>query len=291
MVSQTLHYTDHAGAEPAMVFIHGFTCDGGDWENQIQWCRDNGRRAITVDLRGHGRSRRFESGFDAKTMGGDVVDVLRTLGVESAVAVGHSMGCRVASETALQAPDIVEGAALVDGGRLARGDPEEAVESGRAAVELAGFAESVQSLFGSMFLPGADENRKRRILERAQEMPPDIGTELYLSILRWDAAEFERRYKSLSVPVQIIQSMHRDESRQMIPVAPGTIIDWHNDIVSCGVDAEFELVTDCGHFTMIEAPDEVNASLERLLDRTKKDEQTTYKGPRAATNQLLIGAL
>ncbi|KAL7547367.1 hypothetical protein ACHAWF_010684 [Thalassiosira exigua] len=176
MSTQPIHYTDHVGAEPALVFVHGFTCDGGDWENQIKWCRRNGRRAIAVDLRGHGQSKRFDSKLDMKTMGSDVVEILKNLGIKSAIAVGHSMGCLVASEVALQAPDVVEGLALVDGIRIARGNPKEAVENGRAMIKLLGYAEFVQSLFDSMFLPGAVVDGKQRILDRANELPSDIGT-------------------------------------------------------------------------------------------------------------------
>ena len=35
------------------------------------------------------------------------------------------------------------------------------------------------------------------------------------------------------------------------------------------MNAEFDLVADCGHFTMLESPEVVNASIERLHERTK----------------------
>jgi hypothetical protein len=33
------------------------------------------------------------------------------------------------------------------------------------------------------------------------------------------------------------------------------------------VDAEFDLVVDCGHFTMLDKPEVVNTNIERLLER------------------------
>jgi hypothetical protein len=36
------------------------------------------------------------------------------------------------------------------------------------------------------------------------------------------------------------------------------------------VKAEFDLVADCGHFSMLDQPEVVNAGIERLHERTKK---------------------
>ena len=38
--------------------------------------------------------------------------------------------------------------------------------------------------------------------------------------------------------------------------------------------AEFDLVADCGHFTMLDKPEVVNASIDRLHERTKAEQQT-----------------
>jgi len=39
-------------------------------------------------------------------------------------------------------------------------------------------------------------------------------------------------------------------------------------LTTLGVDAEFDLVVDCGHFTMLDKPSEVvNTNIERLLER------------------------
>ena len=40
------------------------------------------------------------------------------------------------------------------------------------------------------------------------------------------------------------------------------------------MNAEFELVADCGHFSMLDKPEVVNASIERLHERTKAEQQT-----------------
>lgn len=209
-----------------------------------------------------------------ETMGGDVVSLLRHLGVNSAVVAGHSMGMRVAVEVALQAPDIVTGVALVDGNRRkAPGeDPDDVVAKCQATMEQIGYAKLVEFIFGPMFQPGAptDEKQKKEyIMNRARALPSGVGTDAILSCLRWDVADFDRCYGQLAVPLLVIQSTHEHNDGGRVPVTADMDIEWHRDVKACcGDNAEFELVTECcGHFTMLDAPDVVNASLGRLLAR------------------------
>ena len=273
MPTQLIHYTDYSGVEPAIVLIHGFTCDVSDWDHQVKWCRDNGRRVITLDPRGHGQSNYFKSASNMTTMGSDVATLLQHLSVRSAIIVGHSMGTRVATEVALQIPDVIVGVALVDGSRKARGDPSEAIADFLAKIGQIGLADYTQIMFDSMFLPGEDEVQKKCTMERARARPSDIGMDAILSLLRWDAVDFDRCYGRLDVPVQVIQSSHKNNSGERIPITADMSIDWHREIEACGVNAEFEMVTECGHFTMLDAPDSVNASLERLLARIEEVER------------------
>ena len=261
-----LHHTDHAGNEPAVVLIHGMACDGSDWDAQVAYFRGRGQRVITVDLRGHGQSMQIERDFNMPSMGGDVAALLKHLKVRAAILAGHSMGCRVATETALQLPEVVRGVALVDGSRFAKGDADAAVASRRAVIERLGFAEYMEANFDSMFLPGADAATKARIVERARQRPAAIGTEVMLSMVHWDAANFETKYATLKIPVQVIQSTHI-ANKQRVPVTNEMPIEWHEDLLACGVAAEFERVPDCGHFTMIDTPGAVNGCLDELLAR------------------------
>lgn len=58
-----------------------------------------------------------------------------------------------------------------------------------------------------------------------------------------------------------------------MPVTHDTFIEWHRELEDCGVNAEFDLVADCGHFSMLDKPEVVNA-IERLHERTKAEQQT-----------------
>jgi non-heme chloroperoxidase len=50
-----LYYEDHGSGQP-MVLIHGYPLDGHSWEKQVPVLLDAGKRVITYDRRGFGKS-------------------------------------------------------------------------------------------------------------------------------------------------------------------------------------------------------------------------------------------
>eukprot|EP00984_Skeletonema_dohrnii_P003534 scaffold1189_cov122-Skeletonema_dohrnii-CCMP3373.AAC.6 len=265
---QLIHHTDYPGAEPAIVFVHGFTCDEADWAYQVKHFGVVGQRIITLDLPGHGKSMSCNtSTLTMKAMGSEVVTMLHHLRVKSTIVVGHSMGTIIATEIATQAPDMVIGVALIDGSRIAKGDPEEAVAKSNARFEQVGFTRCVTDIFEPMFLPGSDEKEKEHIIDRACAQPEYTSIKILSSAIRWCAADFEYKYSQLKVPVQVVQSTHRGEGNKRVPVTSDMHIEWHNELKTFGVDVEFDLVADCGHFAMLDKPEVVNTNIERLLER------------------------
>ena len=76
-------------------------------------------QTVAVDLRGHGASPGTPDECSIERYGADVAEVMQTLALPPAVLVGHSMGCRVVVEAAMQATDRVAGVVLVDGSQFA----------------------------------------------------------------------------------------------------------------------------------------------------------------------------
>src|SRR5271165_1647912 len=71
-------------------------------------------RVILYDLRGHGRSERVPSGYDAVTMASDLISVIEEVAREPAVVVGHSFGGAIALEAALDRPELVAKVVVVE---------------------------------------------------------------------------------------------------------------------------------------------------------------------------------
>jgi peroxiredoxin len=86
-----LYYEDHGSGQP-VVLIHGYPLDGSSWEKQAAVLLDAGKRVITYDRRGFGKSDRPTSGHDYDTYAADLSALVSALDLQDAVLVGFSMG-------------------------------------------------------------------------------------------------------------------------------------------------------------------------------------------------------
>lgn len=86
-----LYYEDHGTGRP-VVLIHGFPLSGRAWERQERALLAAGRRVITYDRRGFGRSSQPVSGYDYDTFAADLDKLLTALDLRDADIAGHSMG-------------------------------------------------------------------------------------------------------------------------------------------------------------------------------------------------------
>jgi non-heme chloroperoxidase len=86
-----LYYEDHGSGQP-VVLIHGYPLDGSSWEKQTAVLLDAGKRVITYDRRGFGKSDRPTSGHDYDTYAADLSALVSALDLQDAVLVGFSMG-------------------------------------------------------------------------------------------------------------------------------------------------------------------------------------------------------
>ncbi len=100
------------GRGPLLVLIHGFSDDGTCWPRLVQDLAGE-YELLLPDVRGHGRSARMEPGRPVDLVE-DMLTLMRTLGLERPVLLGHSMGASIAAETAARAPDTVRALILED---------------------------------------------------------------------------------------------------------------------------------------------------------------------------------
>jgi non-heme chloroperoxidase len=86
-----IYYEDHGAGQP-VVLIHGYPLESSSWEKQTAILLEAGKRVITYDRRGFGRSDRPTSGHDCDTYAADLSGLVSTLDLQDAVLVGFSMG-------------------------------------------------------------------------------------------------------------------------------------------------------------------------------------------------------
>jgi pimeloyl-ACP methyl ester carboxylesterase len=243
---------------PPLVFVHGFTCDHTDWAAQIAAFAPR-HAVLACDLRGHGETPGDPADCSIETLGADVAALLAGRGLPPAVLVGHSMGCRVVLEAYRAAPERVAAIALIDGSRMGTGDPEQAAEAVRAAIDFVGFESFAEALATQMFLrPSAVATR---IVGRAKRLPGAMGAALFPAMLRWDAAKMETVLGAVRVPLLIVQSTTINADKKRVALQAGETTPWLELARRLVPHVRIEVIAGVGHFPQIEVPDRVNALL------------------------------
>lgn len=79
---------------PALVFVHGWSCDMTSWKYQFPAFAKT-HHVIALDLPGHGKSDKPEIPYSMDLFARSVDAVMRADGTGRAVLVGHSMGTAV----------------------------------------------------------------------------------------------------------------------------------------------------------------------------------------------------
>jgi pimeloyl-ACP methyl ester carboxylesterase len=84
------------------------------WNGLANDLAARGRRALAVELRGHGESSWPGDGYTFEAMAGDVIGLIETLDVAPVDVVGHSLGGRVGLEVATARPKLVRRLVLAE---------------------------------------------------------------------------------------------------------------------------------------------------------------------------------
>lgn len=103
----TMRYAE-AGEGPLVLLCHGWPESWYSWRHQILALAKAGYRVVAPDMRGYGGTEAPEAieHYTLFHMVGDMVGLLKALGEEKAVVMGHDWGAPVAWHCALLRPDI-----------------------------------------------------------------------------------------------------------------------------------------------------------------------------------------
>ncbi len=101
------------GRGPVVVLLHGYTQTSHMWLPLMPLLATS-HTVIAPDLRGAGGSERTQDGYDKKTLAKDIHGLVRQLGYEQVMVVGHDIGLMVAYAYAAQYPSEVSKVVLMD---------------------------------------------------------------------------------------------------------------------------------------------------------------------------------
>lgn len=133
-----VHHAPGPEGAPTVVLLHGWTATAG-----LNWfaCFDGLTRhynVVALDHRGHGRGIRSRRRFRLEDCADDAVAVADSLGIDTFIPVGYSMGGPIAQLTWQRHRDRVDGLVLCATSRNFRGRPiERALFASMAGLSVA----------------------------------------------------------------------------------------------------------------------------------------------------------
>ena len=243
----TIAYHARGHGEPALVFVHGWSCDQRYWPHQVEdFSADH--RVVTLDLAGHG-----ESGFDRLNwtlgeFGEDVKAVVEELELQRVILIGHSMGGPVVLEAASRMPETVLGVIAVDALHDAAFEHDQEEWDAWTAAHEQDFDASCRRFVSSLFV---ESTRKAVVDQVTADMcssPPEVAIPLLNLLPRFDA---KQALREAAVPIRAINAdsfpTNVEGNRSFAPDYGAVVME--------GV----------GHFPMLERPEEFNRHLRAAV--------------------------
>ncbi len=256
-----IHHVIAGPATRPVVFVHGFGCGLTDWDSQVAHLSPR-HQTIAVDLPGHGSNPGAAADCSIERYGADVAELMRALSLSPAVLVGHSMGCRVVAEAALQAPAHTAGVVLVDGSQFA---PAMEATLKATFAQPNGYATMVEGMFRDMFHAKADRAVVATVAARVQRLPRAVGEKMLLDLQRYDAWRLNASYGCLRVPVMAIQTTYSNEKRERKSLQAGQATPYFQMLRGAIPSVRIEVIEETGHFPQLEEPARTNALLDSFL--------------------------
>ncbi len=229
-----------------LLFVHGLGGNGGQWVLQLDAFRPE-RRAIALDLRGHGESDPADDGdYSIPALSKDIAAVADQLHLRRFVLIGHSLGALPAIAYAAAHPTRVAGLVLVDPNgdqtRLPRAEVDTFLDAVRRDP-----VEETESYFRQLVV-GGDRQAARCILEDLNQTHPDAIIRALEGAAAWSPLAPLAAYPGPKIALvselnSLPISLHRlDENLPARPVG-GT-----------------------GHWIQLDRPQAVECALDELLE-------------------------
>jgi pimeloyl-ACP methyl ester carboxylesterase len=229
-----------------VVFVHSFAGSGGHWSAQLAHLRP-GRRAVALDLRGHGRSQApAAGGYTVEGLAGDIAAVVDKLGLKRLALVGHSMGGVAATAYAGAHPDRMAGLVLV--GTPGKSPPEQA---GRVLASMEADYDKVTEGYWTRLLGGAQPGVAGRVRSDMKRLPREPSLEIMRAIFAYDPLPALRAYPG---PKLIVDTPHGE--------GPGSL---HNR----APEIPRQVITGTSHWPHMDKPEEFNRILDEFLEKVR----------------------
>jgi len=249
------YYSDSGNGAP-IVLIHHLAGNTNSWFNQVPYFAKD-YQVIAYDLRGHGRSKEPKEAFTIDDLAEDLFLLLQELRIEKCSIIGHSIGGMIAPLFALKHLSMVNALVIVSG----------AIQP-LAADKLTSYG-VMREIARTKGMEALAEYRRSN-----NQIPPKITNNTML----WE--RFKHLYRETSVQGYIRMS----EALATMPNLTSKMKEIHCPILGIVGDLDFvfmetmkilsesakislKVMHDCGHFVMMEEPEEFNNIITNFFNR------------------------
>ena len=243
-----IHYSVQGKGEPALVFVHCWSCDRHLWDNQVSVFAKN-HRVVTIDLPGHGESGQARKTWSVESYADDVNAVITKLNLKRVILIGSSMGGPITLEATRRMPDRVLALVPVDTLHDVEYVVDPKVLEGVVKQLRADYKGATTGFLNQLFFsPSTPVAVKNRIISEATARPPELAIPILEAIFAYRAAPALGEVK---VPIHAINA-------DMTPT---------NLEVNHKYAPQFDAVImkGSGHYPMLEDPARFNELLANII--------------------------
>ncbi len=247
-----LRYTKVGDSGPAVILIHGFGGDLGNWLFTQEPLAAHAQ-VYALDLPGHGQSTKAIVDGAVAALASVVMGFMAAIGIERAHLAGHSLGGAVSLQLAMTAPARVLSVNLL---------------------APAGLGSEINGGYLSGFINGESRRDMKPILQQLVADPALITRQLIDDILKYKRTDgvpealhtiatgfvsgnqqtvnLRDKLATLSMPVQVIWG----KQDKIIPVSQASGLP---------ANVQVHLLDGIGHLVQLEAATQVNALIKAVL--------------------------
>ncbi len=263
-------YYDEVGEGPPLIMLHAFPTDRTLWLFQTHAFSDF-YRAITVDLRGFGKSGRQvpDEGITMKTMSDDVYGLLDALGIKGAYMMGLSMGSLVTMQFAIDHAERLRKIVLAGSyAHLTSKDILETFDNWISILEHRDLPSFLEAFFsqpvrtevgkGVPFSPGFIRSKigsyliQDRKLKGAR-LDPQTLVEVIKGFKKFD---LRRKLGRITTPTLVIAGERE-------------LISYMKEVHSLIPSSTLQIIHGSGHFSCLDNPEDFNRTVSEFLGKRR----------------------